>query len=66
MSREWTGSVYQYLLDTRVRHGAVFMALLDPDRATPEQIGDHAALVRQKGLYARLAGSQNLDAETAA
>ncbi|MFN3523839.1 MAG: ABC transporter ATP-binding protein [Phenylobacterium sp.] len=36
------------------------------DKGRVVEIGDHAALVRQKGLYARLAGSQNLDTETAA
>lgn len=36
------------------------------DRGRVVETGDHAGLVRQKGLYARLASSQNLEAESAA
>ncbi|HEV2530881.1 ABC transporter ATP-binding protein [Phenylobacterium sp.] len=36
------------------------------DRGRIVEIGDHASLIRKRGLYARLAKSQDLEAETAA
>jgi subfamily B ATP-binding cassette protein MsbA len=36
------------------------------DRGRIVETGDHAALIRKRGLYARLAKTQDLEAETAA
>jgi subfamily B ATP-binding cassette protein MsbA len=36
------------------------------DKGRIVETGDHAALVRARGLYARLAKSQDLEAESAA
>jgi subfamily B ATP-binding cassette protein MsbA len=36
------------------------------DRGRIVETGDHGSLVKQRGLYARLAQSQDLEAETAA
>jgi len=36
------------------------------DRGRIVETGDHASLLRARGLYARLAKSQDLEAETAA
>ena len=44
--------------------GADRIYVLDHGRIT--ETGDHAGLMRRRGLYARLARSQDLDAETAA
>ena len=57
MSFRTTGSVYRYLLDVKDRRGAGFMVLLDPDRATPERIGEQAARCGEAGVDAILIGS---------
>lgn len=57
MSFGETGSVYQYLLGVRERRGAGFLVLLDPDRASPERIGEQAALCSEAGADAVLIGS---------
>lgn len=57
MSFGATGSVYQYLLDVKERLGAGFLALLDPDRATPNGIGEQAARCGEAGVDAILIGS---------
>jgi putative glycerol-1-phosphate prenyltransferase len=57
MSFRTTGSVYRYLLDVKDRRGAGFMVLLDPDRTTPERIGEQAARCGEAGVDAILIGS---------
>jgi putative glycerol-1-phosphate prenyltransferase len=57
MSFGATGSVYQYLLEVRDRRGAGFLVLLDPDRATPQKIGEQAARCCEAGVDAILIGS---------
>lgn len=60
MFRDKAGSVYQYLMDVRERHGAGFMVLLDPDRTTPEKIGEQAALCGKAEVDALLIGTSLL------
>jgi phosphoglycerol geranylgeranyltransferase len=51
------GSVYEYLLGVKERRGAGFLVLLDPDRTTPEKIGEQASRCGRAGVDAILVGS---------
>lgn len=52
-----TTSVFRHLLDARDRHGAGFLALLDPDRSVPEKIAGQAKRCRDAGVDAIFVGA---------
>ena len=50
-------TVYQYLMDTKKRHSAGFLVLIDPDRSSSEAIAEQAVQYEDAGVDAILVGT---------